>query len=652
MQALETLFSPIRIGTMEVKNRIAMAPMTTNWAPADGSIPDQMIDYLEARAKGGVGLIIFETVTVDERFPYIMQSIGLWSDEQIPGFKRFVDAMHAHGAKVAPQISHPGPESFSFLKGVQPVGPSPTLCKMTGQVCRELTVEEIAEIVAQYGEAARRARAAGCDAMELHAAHSYMLAGSFLSPLRNKRTDAYGGRLDGRLRFLCEVLASIKGKAGHDFPVILRISGDEYLPGGRTLDDTLYMAPKLVEAGVDAFEVSGGVQPELTWRILPPSGTALGLNVPAAAALKKVVNVPVLVVGRINHPQLAEDIVRTGRADMTVMGRALLADPELPNKAAAGRFEDITPCTACSLGCIGEQMKFRPMTCVVNPTVGKEKDMALVPAAVPKRVLVAGGGPGGLEAARIAALRGHAVTLCDKAGKLGGQLNLAVVAPMKQEITVWIQYLSAQVRKAGVRVELNTEVTPALVAERKPDVVVVATGGEAVVPPIPGVDRAKVVHSADVLLGRVTPVRAKVLIIGGGSVACEVADAIAGPGDNPLDADNAVVIVEMLPDIAQDEPPAARMMLMQRLREKGVRIVTSATVKEITEDGVVIARDGREETLGGMDHVILACGTRPVERLRETIAATVPEVYVIGDAKHPRRALEAITEGSAVGRAI
>ena len=652
MQALEKLFSPITIGTMEVKNRIAMAPMTTNWAPADGTVPDKMIDYLEARAKGGVGLIIFETVTIDERFPYIMQSVGLWDDSLIPSFKRFVEAMHAHGAKVAPQISHPGPESFSFLRGIQPVGPSPVLCKGTGQVCRELTVEEITEIVDQYGAAARRAREAGCDAVELHAAHSYMLAGSFLSPLRNKRTDAYGGRIDGRLRFLLEVVAGIKAKAGRDFPVILRISGDEYVPGGRTLSDTLYIAPKLVAAGVDAFEVSGGVQPELTWRILPPTGSPLGLNVPAAAALKQVVTVPVLVVGRINSPQLAEDILQKGHADMTVMGRALLADPELPNKAAAGRFGDIAPCTACSLGCIGEQMKMRSMTCVVNPTLGREKEMAIIPAATPKRVLVAGGGPGGLEAARVAALRGHQVTLCEIGDKLGGQLNLAAVAPTKQEICVWIQYLAVQARKAGVRVELHKEVTPALVAEMKPDVVIVATGGECLVPAIPGVDKAKVVHSTDVLQGKVTPVRAKVLIIGGGSVACEIADAIAGPGDNPLDAENAVTIIEMLPEVAQDEPPGARMLLLQRLRARGVRIVTSATVKEITDDGVVVAKDGREERVEGMDHIILACGTKSVDHLWEDIEGTVSEIYVVGDAKRPRRALEAIAEGATVGRAI
>jgi len=652
MAALEKLFSPIKIGEMEVKNRIAMAPMTTNWAPSDGTIPDKMIEYFEARAEGGVGLIIFETVTVDERFPYIMHSVGLWDDELIPSFKRFVDAMHAHGAKVAPQISHPGPESFSFMKGIQPVGPSPALNKLTGQVCRELAIGEIGPIVEQYGEAARRAREAGCDAMELHAAHSYMLAGSFLSPLRNQRIDDYGGTIDDRLRFVLEVLESVKSRAGRDFPVILRISGDEYLSGGRDLGETLYMAPKLVEAGVDAFEISGGVQPELTWRIIPPMGSALGLNVSVAAAIKQVVDVPVMVVGRINNPRIAEDVLQKGHADMTVMGRALLADPELPHKAAEGRFDDIAPCTACTLGCVGEQMKMRSMTCSINPTVGREKEMAIVPAGSPKKVLVVGGGPGGMEAARVAAIRGHDVTLCEKENKLGGRLNVAAMAPMKHEIILWIQYLARQVKKVGVRVELNTAVTSELIEERKPDVVMLATGSECRVPPIPGVDKPKVVCSCDIFQRKVSPMRSNVLVVGGDSVGCEVADAIAGFGDNPLDVDNRVTIIEALSGVAEDEVPGARMLLRQRLRDKGVTIITDATVREITDDGAVIEKNGEQQEVTGMDHIVLACGARAVENLSDKIRDKVPEVHVIGDAKQPRRALEAIAEGAEVGRAV
>ncbi|MCK4793302.1 MAG: FAD-dependent oxidoreductase [Desulfobacteraceae bacterium] len=652
MRPLEKLFTPIRIGSMEVKNRIVMAPMTTNWAPDDGTISQKMIDYWEERAKGGVGLIIFEAVTIDAAFPYIIRTVGLWDDNLIPSFKRFVDAMHAHGAKVAPQISHPGPESFSWLKGVQPVGPSPVVCKTHGQVCRELTLEEIKTIVGQYGEAARRAREAGCDAMELHAAHSYMLAGSFLSPLRNKRTDAYGGTIDGRLRFLREVMESIRAKAGPDFPVILRISGDEHLPGGRDILDSQYIAPKLVAAGVDAFHISGGVVPDVFWRILPCLGTPPGLNVPAAAAVKEAVDVPVMVVGRINDPQLAEDILVKGYADMVVMGRALLADPELPNKAREGSIEDIAPCTSCGQGCLRTQLTYEPMTCVINPAVGREKEMVITPAAKQKKVLVIGGGPGGLEAARVSALRGHKVMLWEKASKLGGQINLAAIPPMKQELSKWIIYLSTQVKKAQVKVELNKEATPELIEKEKPDVVIVATGGKPLTPAIPGVEGKKVVTANEVLEGKLAISRGKVLIIGGGMAGCEIADMLADTGYNQTTGSVPVTIVEMLADIGLDVIPQTRMLLLPRLREKGVEVITSATVREFLEDGVIIIKDGQEETIRGMDFIILACGTESVDELSAKIKDKVPEVYVIGDAKAPRKALEAIAEAAEIAREI
>jgi NAD(H)-dependent 7beta-hydroxy-3-oxo-delta4-cholenoic acid oxidoreductase len=620
--ALEMLFSPIRIGDMELKNRIAMAPITTNWAPADGTIPDRIIDYLEARARGGAGLIILETVTVDENFPYIINSLGLWSDELIPSFRKLADRLHAHGAKLAPQISHPGPESFSILKGIQPVGPSPTLGKYHGQICRELASEEIQQIAEQYGDAARRAREAGCDAMELHAAHRYMLAGSFLSPLRNKRTDAYGGTADGRLKFVLEIMESIRAKAGPDFPVIVRISGDEYLPGGRDLEETQYLAPKLVEAGVDALEISGGVQPELFWRIIPPTGTPLGINVAAAAAVKQVVDIPIITVGRIANPRLAEHVLQSGQADMVAMGRALLADPELPNKAAEGRFDDIAPCTGCTCGCVHRQMQVQP------------------------------GGPGGMEAARVAAIRGHRVTLVEKDATLGGQLRLACVPPTTQELGLWVRYLSGQLEKAGVEVRMNTEATPALIQEMKPDVVIVASGGEELAPSIPGAEGARVTSAGAVLGGKKAILNGKVLVIGGGMIGCHVADLLADRGDERSGAGVEVTIVDMLEDISPDMPALPRMLLMPRLREKGVRAITSAVVKEITEDEVLIEKGGQPEALGRFDHIVTACGTKSVDHLSGEIQDPHPEVYVIGDAKQPRTALEAIAEAAEVARAI
>lgn len=667
MKTLRKLFEPITIAGMQVRNRIAMSPMGTESATDDGMIPDKIVDYLEARASGGVGLIISEVTVVDQMNPYMPHGVGLWDDKHIASFKRLTDAVHAHGAKLVPQIAHPGPEALSFLFGNQPMGPSVVFAATTKQISREMTLEDIRKATEQFGEAARRAREGGCDGVEFHAAHSYLMAGSFLSPLRNRRTDAYGGSLEGRLRFCLDVIRQIKARAGQDFPVIIRISADEMMPGGWTIEETQCAAPILVEAGVDAFHVSAGVVPHSSYRVIPPTGTPLGLNRHLSAAVKEVVKVPVLVVGRINDPVVAEDILQRGQADMVVMGRALLADPDLPNKAREGRLDDITPCVGCSIGCFTRLVSLQPLTCVMNPAVQREREMALTRAARARKVLVAGGGPGGLEAARVTALRGHQVTLCEKEARLGGQYNLAAVPPLKQELAKTIKYLSTQVQKAGVKVELNTEVTPDLVAEYAPDVVVVATGGAALVPDIPGVHSQKVVTAHDVLAGRVVVPNGNILVIGGGMVGLEVADHLADPGDNPFIGRTSVTVLEMMDAVGADISGESRALLLPRLRSKGVKMVTSTKVKEILPDGVravntvkeirpdfstACLEGDRETVISGIDLIILAAGARPVDALSNDLKGRVGEVHVIGDARQARRALEAIAEGAEIGRRI
>lgn len=667
MKPLKKLFTPIKINSMELKNRIAMAPMATNYTNRDGTISEQYKAYIEARAKGGAGLIILEVTTIDGQFPYVPNTVGMWDDKHITSMRGLTDAVHAHGAKIIPQISHPGPESISFLNGGQPVGPSVVMCFSYKTMCRELSVEEIGRIVEQFGDAAKRAREAGCDGLELHSAHCYMLLGSFISALRNKRADAYGGSIESRLKLHIEVLKNIRAKAGRDFPVVMRLSGDELTPGGRDIAETKYIAPILVEAGVDAFHISSGTFPEKSWRILPPTGTPLGLNVPYATAVKEVVDVPVFTVGRINDPRLAEYILERNQADVIVMGRALLADPELPNKAAKGQFDDITPCIGCGLGCIASRASGTPMTCVMNPAVGREREMVITRAAKPKKVMVVGGGPGGMEAAWVAALRGHHVTLFEKQAKLGGQLNLAVVPPMKQEITKATQYLSSQIVKAGVQVQLNTEVTQAVVEQAKPDVVIVATGGEALIPNVPGIKQKNVLSAHDVLAGKVRRPHGDVLIIGGGMVGLETAEFLAHPGHNPVIGRTSVTIVEMLGNVGMDMVQEARTLLMERLHENGVRILTCRKVRQILEDGAVIVntiietrpdrtvvcQEGQvEETIRGIKTIVLAMGARSVDVLSAQLQDRVREVYVIGDAKKPRRALEAIAEAAELARKI
>lgn len=644
---LNNLFSPLKIGTMELKNKIAMAPMTLGFESQDGTVCEKLIDFWEARAKGGAGLIIVDVVTVDNSVPYLGNTIGLGRDETIPSFRKFVDRMHQYGTKVIPQISHPGPESISWAFGVPPVGPS-VYPNQFGKLVRELSVEEIEEIIEKYGDAARRAKEAGCDGVELHCAHAYMLAGSFLSPLRNKRTDKYGGDMDGRARFTLEIIRNMKSKAGSDFPIIMRISGDERVPEGNSLSDMQYIVPKFVEAGVDGFEISGGTQYELCWKIIPCQSEKIGINALEAAAIKKVAGVPVIVVGKINDARYAEEIIRNGYADGVVMGRALLADPELPNKAMEGRFEDIAPCTSCGVGCLTRDDGRTTAACVINPELGREKEMKLIPADRKKKVLIAGGGIAAMEAARVAALRGHEVKIYEKQDRLGGQINLASVPPFKQELSKWVVYLSNQLNKLGVKVELNREASPEMIREERPDAVIIATGAEPIIPPVKGIENDRVVLGNDVLAGKAAVISGNLLVIGGGMIGCEVAETMLHNARGPM----SVTIVEMLDKIAADVCPNNQLPLLQRLYSKGVRVLTSTKVKEITEQGVIAEQKGKDEILGKFDRIILCCGAKAKEELRDKLKDIIPEVYVIGDSKAPRKALHAVHEGSEIGRRI
>ncbi|MBN2159427.1 MAG: FAD-dependent oxidoreductase [Spirochaetes bacterium] len=650
---LSTLFSPLTIGTMKIRNRIAMAPMATDFAEGDGTVTQRLIDYYEARARGGVGLIILEVCTVDGMSPYIPRTLGLWDDSFVPGLKRLTDALHARGARVIPQVAHPGPESLAPLfNGTEAVGPSAGIVNnLTRMKCRELDRDELAAVIGQFAAAARRSREAGFDGLELHAAHSYMLAGSFLSALRNRRTDAYGGGLSGRLRFPLEVIGAIKKEAGDDFPITMRLSAEEQVPGGRSIQETCYIASVFAEAGVSGFHVSSGVYPDLSWRVIPPTGTPFCLNARSAAEIRKAVDVPVMVVGRIVDPGMADDIVRRGDADMVVVGRALLADPEWPAKAKAGAWDDIAPCIGCGLGCVRNREVGGDMTCIVNPAVGREKEMEIRSAVKKKRVMIAGGGPAGLEAARVAALAGHEVALYEKNDRTGGQFNLAAVPPAKQELCKITQYLTRQAGKAGAKIVLGAEVTPGLVAGEKPDVLVVATGGRARRPGIPGADGEEVCTAHDVLSGAVDIAPGKVLVVGGGMVGCELASFLANTGDNITIGRTEVTIVEMTEYVGADMFSEGRELLMEKLRHKEVRIVTSATVKKITPDGAVIERAGIQEVIGGMDRVILAMGTESVKALAE-MPGFGGEIVVIGDALQPRQVLEAIREGAEVGRSL
>jgi 2,4-dienoyl-CoA reductase-like NADH-dependent reductase (Old Yellow Enzyme family)/pyruvate/2-oxoglutarate dehydrogenase complex dihydrolipoamide dehydrogenase (E3) component len=649
MRDLKLLFTPIRIAGMEVKNRIVMSPMSTNLGTPQGYVTPALIRYFTARARGGVGLIITGDVSIDPKGRYQERTLGLYDDHFIPAWKDLTRAVHSHGAKIGPQLIHPSFNAHSALTGVQPVAASPIASRRFRELPRELRVDEIEKIIEEFADAALRVQEAGCDAVQLHCAHSHHLLGSFLSPLHNKRTDEFGGDIHGRLKLPLEVIRRIRAKVGPGFPILVRISGAEFEPGGRTLEETQYIAPFFVEAGADALNVSGGTTN--IGSVAPPMGSPTGIYAALAAAIKEVVKIPIISVGRILTPWVAEDILSSGKADLVAMGRTLLADPEFPRKAAAGDWEEIAPCVG-DLHCLMSLYSDKTIACLVNAATGREEEMALVSTKSPKKILVVGGGPGGLEAARVAALRGHRVTLMEKSSKLGGQLLAASFPPTKQEFSCLIKYLASQAHKSGVKVELNKEATPEVIDEFHPDAVIIATGGLPQFPPkFCGIDRKHIVNSWDVLTGQVLPGQ-KVLVIGGGSTGCETADFLAHPFDDLSPKGNRVTIMEMLDDVCLDELSPRRSLLILRLRQKGVKIITRARVTDILEDGVIYLHNEETKTLRGIDTIVLATGTRPNNTLMEEIKGKAIPTYVIGDAKSPRNAVQAIAEGAEIGRQI
>ncbi len=696
------LFEPGRIGTMELKNRIVEAAMGTSLEREDGFVDDRIKDFYEERAKGGVGLIVMGVGAIDHPDGKVLPGqLGLSDDKFIPGLREMADAIHRHDTRLAIQLQRGGKLSTEDMcHGLQPKSSSCSalpvqeamqdmasveIPRMMARYTRmpakletvELTLAEIRDVVAKFGEAARRAKDAGIDGVEIHAGHGYLLS-EFLSGACNRRTDEYGGSLENRARIVLEVIAAVRDRVGTDYPVWIRMDGREFgIAGGITTKEARKLAKLFEAAGVDAINVSGygGIRGGFyDAPLCYPRGNLVSL----AAGIKKSVSVPVMAVGRIDAA-LGERILRKGKADFIAMARALLADPEYPRKISEGREDDIRPCIMC-YHCVSQAFWGEPVFCSVNAAAGKEAELAIKPAAKPKKVLVIGGGPAGMEAARVAALRGHSVTLCEKGRRLGGSLFYASIANADNE--GFMNYLIRQMKKLSVEVRLKTDATPDLINEIKPDAIIVASGGSVAIPEIPGSNRHHVKTGKDLrqfmsgdagkfdwwwkggmfIAAHVTPfllrgslirwftkvwipMGERVAIVGGDIGACELADFL-------VKRKRKVAILETSPDIAVEMAIGKRWNFLQRLRDAGVIMLRNVDFKEITLQGIKIVDGEGKERIIAADTIIISGSMEPSRALSEALKGKAAQVIDAGDCRELRLIHGSVEDGYRAGLAV
>jgi len=638
---MDRLFSPFKIQNMTLKNRIVMPALASFMIGNDGSISDATVEHYRRRAAGGPAMVIMEACAVAPEGVVASHQAVIYDDRFVDGLSKIARAMREEGAVPAVQIHHGGRQTSVKVIKRKPVAPSPLPCPTIHGEVEPLTIEGIQQLVQKFGDAAERAYQAGFELIEIHGAHGY-LVNQFLSQFSNIREDEYGGNVVGRTRFAREIVEAVRHRVGPEFPISFKISAEEYVDRGLTTTQSIEILKILVLAGIDVVQVSAGNDVTPEW-ICQPMFMEKACLVESASQVKRALDIPVMAVGRINDPLIANEIIEQDKADLVCIGRGLLADPEMPNKAQEGRLDEIRTCIACNT-CMQSIFKRGRIECLVNPMLGREKEMAFIPTDNPKKVMIVGGGPGGLNVAWVAAKRGHFVHVYEKRSELGGQLIPGSTPGHKAELRSLIRFQKKQAELFGVQCHLNHEVSVEDIQANQPDVVVLATGSLPLLPSIEGIDNEIVLTYEDVLNGD-SPSYKNVVVIGGGPTGLELALHLAEYGC-------AVTVVEMLPKIGSGLEAMTKKIILSHLKKHRVTILTDTRLVKIDENGVIVAGKDQPEQFIETDKVVIAIGTRPDTRLYEKIKSIGYQIYQVGDCLEPRSAKEAIYQSAVLGRRI
>lgn len=656
------LFEPITINKTEVPNRIVMPAMGLFYSD-NYSLNDRYKAFYRERARGGVGLMLIGPIAIDRvgSAPFMP---GIFDDAQTAQFREFLEELHRDtDAKLGTQLFQMGRNASSLFSGLQPIAPSPIPGSFSREIPREMTIDDIEEVKKSFADGARRAEEAGFDFIEVVGCTGYLIS-QFLSPVTNHRADEYGGSLENRMRFGLEVIHAVRASVGDDTAIGIRVAGNDFIDGGNTNRESVQFCIAAEKAGVDAINVTGGWHetniPQLP-TLVPP-----GAFVYLAREIKQSVNVPVFASNRLGDPLIAERALRSGSCDMICWGRPLIADPNLPRKAKEGRLDEIVPCISCNQGCFDSIFSGIPVHCILNPRASRENELTVEKAQHKKRIAVAGGGPAGMEFALTAAERGHDVTLYEREGDLGGQINMAKAPPGKKELQRIIDSMENRMANAGVTIKLNTALTAGIIQRDKPDVLVVASGARPIEIDVPGIDKPQVVSAWDVLRERVSDIGKNVVIIGGSATGCETAHYIASM--DTLDAETftflmyhnaedpafamkllhqsnrTITVIDILGRFADNVGRTNRWPLLKSLRLVGVSLRPKTRLIEITDESVIVETKRGRESIPA-DTVIMAVGVLPLDDLAREINTDGLKIITIGDAKEPRKISDAIREG-------